>query len=145
MCCDGNHDLLDTAAILVTGGLNDFNLDVSGGVLSAVEVLHSDGSPWCSLPDLPDIRRAHTQTGLEACGGFGRTADESLTSTCVRFSGGSWSPSHELVVQMWLHSSWASPAGTVLMGGYFSPQSTELLDETTEDSVTLFPLKYDTQ
>ena len=56
---------MDTAAILVTGGFNT----PSGGVLSAVEVLHGDGSPWCSLPDLPEGRMFHSQTGPEACGG----------------------------------------------------------------------------
>ena len=137
MCCDGNHDLLDTAAILVTGGFNT----PSGGVLSAVEVLHGDGSPWCSLPDLPEDRRSHTQTGLEACGGYGSSA----SSTCVRLEAGSWTPSHQLAEERRYHSSWASPAGTLLMGGILSPQTTELLDTATGDSVPSFPLKYDTQ
>ena len=137
MCCDGNHDLLDTAAILVTGGFNT----PSGGVLSAVEVLHGDGSPWCSLPDLPEDRRSHTQTGLEACGGYGSSA----SSTCVRLEAGSWTRSHQLAEERRYHSSWASPAGTLLMGGILSPQTTELLDTNTGDSVPSFPLKYDTQ
>ena len=128
---------MDTAAILVTGGFNT----PSGGVLSAVEVLHGDGSPWCSLPDLPEDRRSHTQTGLEACGGYGSSA----SSTCVRLEAGSWTPSHQMVEQRRYHSSWASPAGTLLMGGILSPQTTELLDANTGDSIPSFPLKYDTQ
>ena len=130
--------ILDAAAILVTGGHN--TLDVSGVVLRAVEVLHSDGSPWCSLPDLPEDRRSHTQTGLEACGGYGY--DPSFT--CVRLEAGSWTPSHQLVEQRF-HLSWASPAGTLLMGGFLSPQTTELLDANTGDSVTSFPLIYRTE
>ena len=34
--------------------------------MKTVEVLHSDGSFWCSLPDLPERRFYHTQMGLEA-------------------------------------------------------------------------------
>ena len=35
---------------------------VTGGSLgTSVEALHSDGSPWCSLPTLPDVRSEHTQ------------------------------------------------------------------------------------
>ena len=132
---------MDTAAILVTGG---FNMS-SGGVLSTVEVLHGDGSPWCSLPDLPEDRRSHTQTGLEACGGYGSSA----SSTCVRLEAGSWTPSHQLAEERRYHSSWASPAGTLLMGAgqptWKSGKATELLDEITGNFAPSFPLKYKTQ
>ena len=110
-----------------------------------MEVLHSDGSPWCSLPNLPEERAYHTQNGLEACGGIGLDWDyttPTLTS-CVRFSGGVWSPSHQMVEQRWHHTSWASPAGTLLMGGIPNWDTTELLDAATGDSVMSFPLKYD--
>ena len=40
-----------------------------GPALTKTEVLHSDGTPWCSLPDLPEGRMFHSQTGPEACGG----------------------------------------------------------------------------
>ena len=111
-----------------------------GSVWTSVELLHSDGSPWCSLPDLPESRWDHTQTGLEACGGGG----SATRTTCVRLEAGSWTPSHQLVEQRF-HLSWASPAGTLLMGGILSPQTTELLDANTGDSVTSFPLKYRTE
>ena len=41
-----------------------------------------------------------------------------------------------------MHSSWASPSGTILMGGYDSPKTTEKLGTNgfTTDS---FPLQYD--
>ena len=125
------------AAIIVTGGVT------SNTVGTSVELLHSDGSPWCSLPNLPEYGRyAHTQTGLEACGGYG--PGEGTTTTCVRLEAGSWTPSHQLVEQRRSHSSWASPAGTLLMGGY-NEQTTELLDANTGDSVTSFPLKYNSR
>ena len=106
-----------------------------------MELLHNDGSPWCSLPDLPESRWDHTQTGLEACGGGG----SATRTTCVRLEAGSWTPSHQLVEKRTSHSSWASPAGTLLIGSTFSLQTTELLDANTGDSVTSFPLKYETR
>ena len=115
----------------------------SRSVGTSVELLHSDGSPWCTLPDLPEARDSHTQTGLESCGG----TSPATWTTCVRLEGGSWTPSHQLLEEryyQYYHSSWASPAGTMLMGGRNSPQTTELLDANTGDSVMSFPLKYNT-
>ena len=128
------------AAIIVTGG--------SGGPppYTSVELLHGDGSPWCSLPDLPEGRWHHTQTGLEACGGD-HSYPDSYTS-CVKFTDGTWTPSHTLLQYRYNHVSWASPSGTVLMGGPgyddLPRETTELLDEATEESVMHFPLKYET-
>ena len=59
--------------ILTTGG---FAWDK--GVQKHVFVQHSNGSSWCTLPDLPIGRFGHTQSGLEACGG-------SQPKTCVTF------------------------------------------------------------
>ena len=82
-----------------------------GAKLRSVEVLHSDGSPWCSLPDLPRSRSHHSQTGLEACGGttsdFASYDDDdynpdsdSTDVTCIHFNGGSWnhSQTNELII-----------------------------------------------
>ena len=51
--CSINSDLHNylVPAIIVTGG----------SVGTSVEALHGDGSPWCSLPTLPDVRSEHTQ------------------------------------------------------------------------------------
>ena len=129
------------SAIIVTGGDSaEFDSDIGGWVGgTSVELLHEDGTPWCSLPDLPQMRQAHTQTGLEACGGH-----RALT-TCVRFSGGSWALSHQLVEYRWHHCSWASPAGTLIMGGRYSKKTTELLDANTGDSVISFAPKHNTR
>jgi len=126
-------------AIIVTGGDSaEFDSDIGGWVGgTSVELLHEDGTPWCSLPDLPQMRQAHTQTGLEACGGH-----RALT-TCVRFSGGSWTLSHNLQQRRESHTSWASPGGTVLLGGTFnSTNTTELLADNSLDSSNHFTLKY---
>ena len=129
-----------TAAIIMTGGFGNANW-----TSVEVEVLHSDGSPWCSLPDLPNGRDEHKQTGLEACGGDSST----VQTTCVRLGGGgdSWTPSHQLLQKRAHHSSWASPAGTLLMGGGYhdTGDTTELLDAATGDSAMHFPLKYGTR
>ena len=124
------------AAIIVTGGAP------SNTAGTSVELLHSDGSPWCSLPDLPEYRLKHTQTGLEACGGCCKSA----YSTCVRLEAGSWAQSHQLVEKKRIHhSSWASPAGTLLIGGVYSKKTTELLDANTGGSVISFPPKHNTR
>ena len=41
-----------------------------------------------------------------------------------------------------MHSSWASPSGTILMGGYDSPRTTEKL-ETNGSTTDSFQLQYD--
>ena len=122
--------MISVPAIIVSGG---------DGAEKSVEVLNSDGTPWCSLPDLPDDHWYHTQTGLLACGG------EDTDASCIKFSGGKWKPSHKLKEERDAHSSWASPAGTVLMGGSFSGKTTEVLDDTTGVSIMHFSLKYETE
>ena len=128
------------SAIIVTGGDSaEFDSDIGGWVGgTSVELLHEDGTPWCSIPDLPQMRQAHSQTGLEACGGH-----RALT-TCVRFSGGSWTLSHNLQRRRESHTSWVSPGGgTVLLGGTFnSTNTTELLADNSIDSSNHFTLKY---
>ena len=111
-----------------------------------MEILRSNGSYWCSLPDLPDDRSGHTQSGLIACGGHGRR-DSDIMSSCSSFSNGEWIKSHQLSVAPQFqygrfdHSSWISPQGVVLMGGLFGAITTENL---TDDGLSIpsFPLKY---
>ena len=93
----------------------------------------------CSLANLPDNRRWHTQSGLTACGG-----GYSSKTSCVTFSSGRWIYSHTLKYEREDHSSWLSPQGVLLMGGEYSPSTTEIL---TDDGQTteLFALKYGTR
>ena len=135
---------LYVSAIIASGGYIDSMM-----YEKSVEVLHSDGTPWCSLPDLPDDRSYHTQTGLLTCDGVSTSTKKTGTS-CIKFSEGKWKPSHKLKEERYTHSSWASPLGTVLMGGSNTGESdtwttTELLDDTTGVSNMHFPLKYDTE
>ena len=104
----------------------------------SVEVLTSYGSPWCHLQQLPENRSTHTQSGLVTCGG-GYTR-----YSCLSFSSGQWSQSHNLLHARWSHISWSSPNGLLLMGGYTSDTSSEML---TDDGNSLenFSLKYKTK
>ena len=130
-------------AIIVTGSTGS---PISSG--REVEILRSDGTAWCSLPDLPGGGWAHhTQSGLVTCGGNGAYHSKS----CVTFdtSDGSWRTSHHLLHDRCYHSSWFSEQhGIILMGGgdYYSPDNTSLT--TTErlndngGSDETFHLKY---
>ena len=123
--------------IIITGGSGDYY----HGTGVSVEVLRANGSSWCSLPDMPQDRQEHTQSGLVACGGF----DHSSRASCVTFANGSWSQSHHLQEERADHTSWVSPSGLVLMGGQFSSYNTELLSDITGDSAEHFPLRYETK
>ena len=116
-------------AIIVTG--------TYFGNSRSVEALREDGSSLCTLPDLPNSYFYHTQSGLVTCGGY------YASTSCIRLIDGKWNQSNTLKHSRYLHTSWTSPMGIVLMGGWDSGTTTELL---TEDglSVELFPLKYNT-
>ena len=129
---NSEHAKLTFAAVLmVTGGMTGNN-----DALTSVELLHTNGSHLCSLPNLPRSRADHTTNGLITCGGF--TADRS----CVTFSDGNWYESHTLGVGRAWHTSWSSPQGVLLIGGYHSQATTELL---TDDGTSTpgFSLQYD--
>ena len=121
------------SAIIVSGGSTP---DYHDG--NSVEILRSDGTPWCSLPELPFHTHTHTQSGLIACGG------SSNRQSCVTFKDGVWTTSHSLREERREHSAWASPAGVVLLGGANSDPSisSELLSDSTGTSSVYFPLKY---
>ena len=122
------------SAILITGGL--------GADLSA-EVFLPATSTSCELPGLVLRRYSHTLDNLLVCGGdfYGHDAETS----CEEFSPatGTWALSHTL--QEWRddHVSWSVEEGTLLMGGYYSLTTSEIVkhDGTTETS---FHMKYDT-
>ena len=128
----GNHYQFSyISAILVTGG---------DDTLKSAEMLLSDGTPWCSVPNLPYETYAHSQSGLVACGGV-----YSKTS-CFTLSEGQWTTSHSLLNIRYHHSSWSSPNGTILLGGEAtdSRNSTEMLADSG-GSQQSFTLQYETQ
>ena len=115
----------------MTGGRKDgAKITSAERGLTSVELLHDDGSPWCSLPDLPQGLSYHSQTRLEACGGAWHITE------CVKFSKGNWTTSYSEEHSFWAgHSSWASPLGTVLIGGTAGshPRNMELLPGKARD------------
>ena len=92
---------------------------------TSVELLFLNGTRLCALPDLPEARYQHSQSGLLACGGGG----DSERASCVTFSGGSWEQTHTLGQRRYAHTAWASPQGVLLMGSHFSSTTTELLND----------------
>ena len=122
------------SAILISGGSDGSSADRS------VEILRPNGSYWCSLPDLPDARYYHSQSGVVTCGG-GRS---DTRTSCLTFSSGQWRTSHQLQQSRYEHSSWMSQHGIVLMGGDYSRSTTEILTKDGQSSPS-FPLKYETE
>ena len=126
------------SAIIITGGV------VTGieGYGVSVEILRENGSYWCSLPDLPDIRYTHTQSGLVACGG----TPPPMSESCIFFANGEWITSHQLqMFGRYGHSAWKSQIGLVLLGGGGGKEyTTEILTEDGQ-SVPFFDLKYYTR
>ena len=110
---------------MVTGGINsdDGHLTEVGGSRGGFAGKDEINSFRCILPRLPHGRSAHTQSGLEVCGGH----DSNTMTNCLTFSDSNWTTSHTLLHPRSNHTSWISPEGVVLMGGSFSPNTTELL------------------
>ena len=130
--------MINISVILVSGGFS------GSSVGRSVELLHTNGSRICSLPDLPYSRRYHSQTGVTACGGV----NDASWSTCHTISSnGSWEVSHNLAQARGGHSAWASPLGTILIGAQQHSSgrtTTEILMENG-DTVPGFNLDYDTE
>ena len=97
--------------MLISGGKESSSVGV-GSAGKSVELLSSNGSRLCSLPDLPGERWGHSQTGIVTCGG-GVGSEE---TSCVTFDAGSWKKTHTLGQGEWPdHTAWASPQGVMLM------------------------------
>ena len=124
--------------ILVSGGYS------SSGALSSVELLQTNGSYHCSLPNLPSYRYSHTQTGFTLCGGWDSAPPWISRTSCLTLTtSGSWEESYNLTIERDSHCAWASPQGIMLLGGWdtSSLTTTEIL---LEDGVTTsgFSLDY---
>ena len=93
-----------------------------------------------ALPSIPGSPRVwHTLTRNVLCGGvYPGTSDSCLQLT---ETGDGWQPySTALQTPRLAHSTWDSPEGIVLLGGYYSGDTTELV--TSADTSTKFQLNY---
>ena len=119
-------------AILLTGGESFDEEEVP------VEVLDTNGSFICNLPQLSPYNYGHTQSGLTACG--------FMVPNCVKFVSGEW----KTVIENTLypresHSSWMNPEGGIhLIGGDDTSSTTEIVYENGTN-IRSFDLKYDTE
>jgi len=93
------------------------------GASYSVEVFVPSTGLSCSFPTLLDQRTGHTMDGLLICGG----SYTSNRHTCLSFISGQWVISHTLVEERYLHTSWQTEQGLVLMGGIISPDTSEIV------------------
>ena len=116
------------SAILITGGYND-------GILQSAEVFLPSTSTSCQLPGLAVGRKYHTQDSLLACG----CEFNSCKHSCEEFipATGTWATFvHTLQEERGFQVSWTVEEGTILMGGGYSRNTSEIVkhDGTTETS-----------
>jgi len=77
----------------------------------------------CTLPPMPAITYAHTQSAFTACGGGGST------NTCFTFREGRWETLNDQLKQSHhKHASWMNQNGDILLlGGIYGNYRTELV------------------
>jgi len=109
--------------VIVSGGWN-------GGTMASTEVYFpAPGSGYtCSLQRMPSGRRGHTLDQLGdgtvlACGGY-----PDNPNTCDKFNGTYWSRHSTLLNSRGQHTSLPGQHDLLLMGGYYSQATTELVE-----------------
>ena len=107
------------AAILVVGG---------GSTHKSVEAITTDGTPLCTLPDLPDNRASHTVDNHILCGGGGG----STQTSCLRYVAGKWTNQrNDLKFERSWHVSWRRQDGNVMLfGGHKSKNTSEVVSSS---------------
>ena len=113
---------------------------VSGGndaAQKSVEILREDGTS-CTLPNLTENRKSHSQSGWVICGGYENPGRQ----TCTTFKDGAWVNSHNLTVGRWDHLSCKTPEGDILLMGGGSTtdtrKTTELVSARSSTTVSKF-------
>ena len=97
--------------------------------LKSVEAITTDGTPFCTLPDLPDERRRHTMDNYIICGGY---PAQSAQSSCHYFIAGEWTKyGNDLKTKRFNHVSWRRQDGeVVLLGGQNSKKTSEVVSSS---------------
>ena len=111
------------------------------GTETSAEVLFTNGSSICELPQMSQSKYDHSQSGLIACGG---SYEIDTMRSCIKFEDGSWTTLTDNLVELRTrHSSWINPDGDILLiGGSGSLTTTEIVYQDGT-SVRSFDLKYD--
>jgi len=139
-CKNGPSDCVnpkqDELAILVTG-----NGRTATG--KSAEILSTNGTSICELPEMPLSRNHHTQSGLTACGGYGDDLDSLYT--CMTFQSGSWTTlTDNLPGGRDQHSSWVTPDGDILLIGGTSTETSTAIVFQNGSSIRSFDLMHRT-
>ena len=96
--------------------------------LRSVEVIYSNGSFWCALPEMTENRYLHSQDGVTACGGVNKNDySGSVSKTCVSLENQKWTEFSNLRRKRYGHSSLAAEGQIMLLGGMSSPDTSELV------------------
>jgi len=125
--CGGYDSGSEDKVILIAGGYSN-----NHEYISSVELYNPKTSSSCFLPSLPASRFDPVSSGLRVCGGNIRD--------CVEFSGGTWTTVVQLTDDRMGSSGWESSQGLVIMGGYDSLDTAEIVrDGYSEELFTLSP------
>ena len=116
---------------------------ITGGNGNKAEIYLPDSNTSCVLPGLPEERNYHTQDGDLACGGLSSSYLYNTQKSCVKWTNGAWTRSHNLREERSFHVSWVTASGVYLIGGWGSFRTSELIKEdgSVEEG---FNLKYNT-
>jgi len=125
----------ESVAVLITGNW--------GNGQSEAELFLPRSNSSCSLPNLPDKRQGHIQSGNTLCGGEG-SSPSSPGRTCLEWQKGDWVQlAFTFSEQRWSSSHWRLKNGSlIIMGGLDAEaqQTSYLLEgNTTQPS---FKMKY---
>ena len=128
--------------MIITGG------EPSSSVGVKVEVFNIKTKKSCPLPDLPGgERRSHTQCGRLLCGGGWNSSTQQSCLMLNPLTGDFTPTSVSLREKRYGHLCWdveGENGPTLLMGGYYSERSTELVSSDGSSSSANFYLRYDT-
>jgi len=130
---------------LLSCGRAEEGIIVSGGTKAAasVEIFIPSTGETCSLPRmLQGGRYSHTMDvvgdGVLVCGGG--DYDYSY-KTCHTLEDGRWVISHDLTEWRALHNSWVSGTDLLLIGGWYSPYSSEVVTIGEDQGESSFSLE----
>jgi len=121
---------------------------ISGGKpdssLKKVEVYNPSSGNSCPVQDLQEARWGHTSCSGLVCGGQG----SSSLGSCEKISGTEVSPQASLTLRQGRAASlcWSLPGGnkTLLLGGWLSRNTSEVVSGSSSTAFTAFTLPYTT-